>query len=359
MDRLGPFQIIRRLGSGGSAEVFLARGPTPSGEAELALKLILPHLADDGGHRAMLLREARMVMPLRHPNIVEIYDVGEVDGRTWLAMEYLSGWPFHTFLKGLRDQSLTLSLSEAAHLVREAALGLHHAHEATDEHGQPLGIVHRDVSPHNLMVSRDGHVKVVDFGLARATHTAATQTGGLKGKLRYMPPEQLRSEPLDRRADVFALGAILWDLALGQPLHPGPTEADIFQQALFLPQPHPDEVAPGLPRAFVDVLQRAVAREADRRFASALALADALVPFIHPDAAAAVARLGECLQPSPAPERRPTREEVIDWDAPPAEPPRVAPSRSQLPHVRRATRPSGSAPPVLPHPQAHDSRPRT
>lgn len=358
VQRLGPYQIVRKLGTGGCAEVFLARGPTPQGEAELALKLILPHLAEDEGHRAMLLREAKMVMPLRHPNVVEVYEVGELDGRTYLALEYLSGWPLSAFIRALRDAKVELGLTEASHLVREAALGLHHAHEATDAANVPLGIVHRDVSPHNLMLSRDGHLKVVDFGLARATNSGATQTGGLKGKLRYMPPEQLRSEPLDRRVDVFALGAILWDLALGTPLHPGPNEADIFQQALFLPQPHPDEVASGLPRAFVDLLQRAVARELPKRFASAQELADALAPFVTADAAANVAALAKALLAAKGPAPRMSREEVPAWDAPPStlpnttSDPRVGPKppRTRAANVPSAKRTPANAP-FLPPPR--------
>ena len=278
MKTLGPWEIIRRLGAGGSAEVFLAR-PQAGGD-EVALKVLLPHLADDPAHVSMLLREARAVGPLSHPNIAALLETGEVEGRTFLAMELVRGAPLSTVLRELREARDTagkVSLGAAAYLVREAAKGLHHAHEKE--------LIHRDVSPHNLMVSVEGAVKVVDFGLARATHDGATATGGLKGKLRYMPPEQVRVLALDRRADVFALGAVLWELALGQPLYAGATEADVFQQALVGPKVHPDELVFGLPRAFVDVLMGAVAGDREKRTATALKLAEALGPFVTADAA--------------------------------------------------------------------------
>lgn len=278
----------------------MASGPNSRGAELLALKLVLPHLAADPSQREDLLREARTSALLRHPNVVEVYEVGEVDERPFLAMELVRGWPVSALLKKLRASGERLTIEEGCWVVHQAALGLHFAHQVAAPDGKALGLVHRDVSPQNLMVSEDGDVKVVDFGLAKATNLQVTLTGGIKGKLPYMPPEQLRSQPLDRRVDVFALGAVLWELVCGQKLYPGQTEAEVFQQALFFPQPHPDEVARGLPRSLVDVLIQSVDRELSRRTPSALALAKGLEVFFSKDAARKLsARVRECFEPFP------------------------------------------------------------
>ncbi len=282
MSRLGPFELIRKLGAGATAEVFLATGPNARGEELMALKVMLPHLAEDEPTRRAFLLEGRTSAVLRHPNIVEIYDVGEVEGRAYLAMELVRGWSVSALLKKLKAAKEQLLPDEGCEVVRQAALGLHFAHEIRGADGKPLGLVHRDVSPQNLIVSERGEVKVADFGLAKATAAQATVTKGIKGKLKYMPPEQLKGEPLDARCDVFALGAVLWELVTGQPLYPGNSEAEIFQQALFNPQPHPDEVARGLSRSVVEVLRRAVERDVTKRCPTALALAEQLLPLIQP-----------------------------------------------------------------------------
>ncbi len=282
MATLGPFELIQKLGAGATAEVFLARGPNARGEELIALKVMLEHLADDEGTRRAFLQEGRTAALLRHSNIVEVFDVGEIEGRAYLAMELVRGWSVAALLKKLKAAKEALSVDEACEVIRQAALGLHFAHEIRGANGHPLGLVHRDVSPQNLIVSEKGEVKVADFGLAKATAAQATVTRGLRGKLRYMPPEQLRGEPLDARSDVFALGAVLWEVVTGHPLYPGLNEPEIFQQALFNPQPHPDEVVLGLSRALVDVLQKAVERDPQRRYQTALILAEQLLPLIQP-----------------------------------------------------------------------------
>jgi serine/threonine protein kinase len=280
---LGPYVLYQRLGSGATAEVFLATGPNPRGYELLALKVMLSSLADARGSREIFLREARTSALLRHKHVVEIFEVNEVGGRPFIAMELVRGWSLSQLLKKMKEKGESFSVDEACELVRQSALGLHYIHEVRGTQGQVLGLIHRDVSPQNLIIDEEGLVKVVDFGLAKATAEAATQTGGLKGKLRYMAPEQLKGEGLDRRIDVFALGAILWELVCGTPLHPGPSEAEVFQQAFFNAQPHPDEVKRGLPRGLVEVLLGAVAREKGRRYPSALALAEALSPLAGVD----------------------------------------------------------------------------
>ena len=300
MTTFGPYELLRRLGAGGTAEVFLARGPNPAGEELLAVKLVLPHLLEDGRQRQALLREARAASVIRHPNVVEVYEVGEFDERPYLAMEYVRGWALNALLKRLRETGQSLSAAEACALVREAALGLHAAHEATDRSGAPLGLVHRDVSPHNLILREDGHLKVVDFGLAKATAATATQTGGMKGKLAYMPPEQIQGKPLDRRADVFACGAILFELLAGEKLYPGKSEAEILQQALFQPLPDLAKLRPELPLVLFEVMDAAIAREPGRRLPSAQALAEELAPFAPADTEARLAqRVQSLFEPLP------------------------------------------------------------
>jgi serine/threonine protein kinase len=278
--QLGPYQILRKLGAGGTAEVFLATGPNPRNRELLALKVVLPHLAEEDGLRAMMIREARMSALLLHPNVVEVYEVGEVDGRPFMAMEFIAGWSISAVEKKLRAKDERLPVEDACAIVREAALGLHYAHESVDQRGRAQGLIHRDVSPQNIMLSQDGNVKVVDFGLAKATNSQGTRTGGIKGKLPYMPPEQLKGQGMDRRVDVFALGAVLWELCCGRLLYPGHGEAEIIRQALHEPQPRADEVAPDLPPELVEIIHRTVDRDMAARTQTAMALAEALEPFV-------------------------------------------------------------------------------
>ena len=289
MTTLGPYELLQRLGAGGTAEVFLAAGPNPRGHELLALKVMLESHADSRSSREAFLKEARTSALLRHKHLVEIFEVGEAQGRPYIAMELVRGWSIAALHKKMREAKEQFGVDEACEVIRQAALGLHYIHEVHGSNGAVLGLIHRDVSPQNVILDEEGVVKVVDFGLAKATAAGATQTTGLKGKLRYMPPEQLKGEGLDRRLDVFALGAVLWELVCDGPLHPGPSEAEIFQQAFFNPQPHPDEVKKGLPRTLVEVLQRAVERDRSRRTPTAAALAEALAPLCGVDVGARLA----------------------------------------------------------------------
>ncbi|MBL8952486.1 MAG: serine/threonine protein kinase [Myxococcaceae bacterium] len=272
---------MKRIGAGAQAEVYLA---ATRDEELIALKVMLEHLTLRDDSRQAFVREARTTALLKHPNVVEIYDVGESDGRPWIAMELVRGVSLSALMKKLRPQGVRLDQDEAAEIVRQAALGLHYAHEVKGREGEALGLVHRDVSPQNIMLSEKGIAKIVDFGLAKATARSETVTAMIKGKLRYMPPEQLKSQKLDRRTDVFALGAVLWELACGIHLYPGTSEAEVVQQALYNPVPHPDEVAKGLSRGMVSVLLAATQRDLDKRMSSAKELAEALAPLSSPHA---------------------------------------------------------------------------
>lgn len=282
MKPFGRYQLLRRLAAGGMAEVFLATGPNPVNAELLAVKLIHAHIAEDPGFMAMFVDEARLTAPLAHANLVRIFDLGQAEGRLYLAMEFIRGYPLHVIMQRAELREMQVGPARAAAIVAQAALGLHHAHEAHGPRGELLNLVHRDVSPQNLMLDQDGVVKVVDFGVAKAQGQLATsQKGGLKGKAGYSAPEQLRHKPIDRRADVYALGSVLFELATGEPLFPGKTEAEILQRMLF--EPLRDlRAIPGLPPALAAIIERAVALNPDERYPTARALAEALHGYLEP-----------------------------------------------------------------------------
>jgi serine/threonine-protein kinase len=362
LKQLGELELLKRLGAGAQAEVFLA--VDRDGEL-VAVKVMLEHLTVKEEARKAFMREARTSTLLKHPNIVETYDVAEADGRPYLSMELVRGPTVSQLLKKMRAAGgERLDPDEAAELVRQAALGLHFAHEVKGPGGTPLGLVHRDVSPQNIMIGEDGVAKVLDFGLAKATLAPETVTTTLKGKLRYMPPEQLKSQPIDRRADVFALGAVLWELACGTPLHPGASEAEVFQQALYQDPPHPDEVSKGLSRQMVDVLVKATERSADKRTATAAQLAEALASLSSRDAREKLAaRVKKHFEPLPhtADEAR-GLEPSVTGPALPARPAKAKPKSGVVlpPPSKRPKPPSyigPSEPDALPPPPVPDELP--
>jgi eukaryotic-like serine/threonine-protein kinase len=213
----GKYKLLARLGQGGMAEVFLAVAFGPSGFNKLlVIKRLRPELAEDSAYLSMFLDEARLAARLNHPNVVQANDVGSIDGQHYLSMEYLDGQPLNRLFTVARTQGLQPTAAYLR-LVSDTLAGLHYAHELADYDGTPLNVVHRDVSPHNVFITYDGQVKLVDFGVAKAaTHAQRTSTGVVKGKISYMAPEQALSVAVDRRADIFSVGVILWELVTGQ-----------------------------------------------------------------------------------------------------------------------------------------------
>jgi len=267
---IGKYKLVRLIASGGMAEVYLARQAGAAGfEKLVCLKRILPHLARDRQFVGMFLNEARLAARLDHPNIVSIFDLGEANGNYFIAMEFIDGPSLRAVAKRAHERGERLPIAEVVKIVSMAAGGLHYAHDLAGPDGKPLGLVHRDISPDNILVHRNGMAKVVDFGIAKAANSSGmTRTGTLKGKVAYMPPEQLRGDALDRRADVFALGVVLYEMLGGKRPWEGDSEVSLIGR-MMTEDPQPLSVPrPEAPAGLVAVLERALAKDRDARYAS-------------------------------------------------------------------------------------------
>jgi serine/threonine-protein kinase len=264
----GKYQTIATLGRGGMADVFLAALVGPAGFNKLqVIKCLRPNLAEEAGIKAMFLDEARLAARLNHRNVVQTNEVGEMDGAYFIAMEYLDGQPLNRVLRQLETP---LPLPVSLRILSDALAGLHHAHELVDYDGTPLRIVHRDVSTHNVFVTYDGQVKIVDFGVAKAERRAAqTDIGVVKGKIQYMAPEQAyASSRVDRRADVFSIGAILWELIAGRRLwHELGTPEILAGMAEGIPSIR--SVVPDVDPELARICDKALAFRVEDRYASA------------------------------------------------------------------------------------------
>lgn len=229
--RLGRYDILERLAVGGMAEVYLAVEHSATGiERLVVVKRILPHLVVHDQMVRMFLQEARLAARINHPNVVQILELGEDSGQPYIAMEYVAGITVRDLSVDARKLSRPIPVGVAVQLIAQAAAGAHAAHELREASGKPAGLVHRDLSPHNLIVDRDGHVKLLDFGIAKAADDVDhTRTGVLKGKIRYMSPEQCNQGTLDRRSDLFTLGIVLWELLAGERLFERQTELQTMQ----------------------------------------------------------------------------------------------------------------------------------
>lgn len=279
----GPYELVRRLANGAVAEVWLARARSVAGfEKTVALKMVHTRLEAEAGVAQMLIEEARLTSRLSHRNITQVIDLGQVDGRHYIAMEFVDGMDLRRVLKRLRTKELSLSPRVAAFIVREVVEGLEHAHRRVDSEGEPLGIVHRDVSPANILVSFDGEVKLSDFGLARSSaRKQATQAGLIKGKYGYMAPEQARSQPVDARADVFSAAAVLYELLTGTAPYPDAALPVLLERVTRGIIDPPERHRGDIPDALLAVLRRGLAPDASQRFANARAFADALNAWLY------------------------------------------------------------------------------
>jgi serine/threonine protein kinase len=271
-------RFLCRLGQGGMAEVHLANAAPPSQSPHLVVvKRMHQQHVDDPACVRMFLDEARLALCLTHPNIVHTERLGMFDGRHGIVMEFLDGQPFQHVLKRAYETEATLSLELVVQIAIAALDGLHYAHELKDPDGNHLAIVHRDVSPQNLFITYDGAVKLLDFGIAKnALQNGRTRTGLLKGKVSYMAPEQARGDELDRRADLWSLGVVLWEAVTGSRLFRGNNEAATLNMTLTEEVVAPSVRRPDLPPELDAILMRALERDPAERYTSAAEMRDEL-----------------------------------------------------------------------------------
>lgn len=319
--RFGRYTLIRRIAHGGMATLYLARLDGPEGfEKFYAIKKIHPHLAEEREFVAMFLDEARFASQIQHPNVVQIFELGEVAGEFFLAMEYLAGENLASVMKELALRSLTPPRPLIAHVLARVAAGLHAAHELRDPAGALLGLVHRDVSPQNVLITYDGLVKLLDFGIAKAAgRLSKTATGELKGKYAYMAPEQIVRNDLDRRTDVFSLGIVLYEATTLERLFKDENEVLTLERVARCEVPPPRELDPEYPVALEAIVLRALRKAPGERYQTAAALADDLDAYVGSAArvdAAALASWMSDLFPERAEEKRQMLERARDLAAP-------------------------------------------
>jgi serine/threonine-protein kinase len=278
---LGKYRLIAELGHGGMAEVYLAVVRGPAGFNKLVvIKQIRPQLAEDPEFLGMFLDEARLAARLSHPNVVQTNEVGQEGSRYFIAMEYLEGQPLNRVVHRL-GRSGGLPLAMHLKVISDTLAGLHHAHELADYDGTALNVVHRDVTPHNIFVTYDGGVKVVDFGIAKALNSSSeTRTGVLKGKVAYMAPEQARGERVDRRADVFSVGVMMWEAATGRRLWKGVPDITILQRLLGGEIPTPRSIKADVPEKLEAIILKALAHQREDRYPTAAELQTAIDSYL-------------------------------------------------------------------------------
>ncbi|MFO0590966.1 MAG: serine/threonine-protein kinase [Polyangiaceae bacterium] len=275
-ERVGKYHLIALLGQGGMASVYLSLVPGPLGVNKLlVVKVLREDLSQDTDFLGMFLNEARLAARLNHANVVQTYEIGMADGRHFLAMDYLDGQPLNSLLRKASRKGMPLDIH--LRILSDMLAGLHYAHTLTDFDGTPLHVVHRDVSPQNVFVTYDGHVKVVDFGIAKAAGAASTtQSGTFKGKLAYAAPEQAGGDVVDARADVFSAGVMLWEAIAKRRFAPADDQAAMLGRRLTGNEPKIRDAVPNVDPELADICDRALALRPEDRFPSAQALRDAI-----------------------------------------------------------------------------------
>jgi serine/threonine-protein kinase len=272
---IGRYALYDEIAAGGMATVHLGRLLGPVGFSRtVAIKRLHPQFAKDPEFVAMFLDEARLAARIRHPNVVPTLDVVALEHELFLVMEYVQGESLARMVRLSRKHDAAPPLNLVTTIMAGVLHGLHAAHEAKTEQGEALSIVHRDVSPQNVLVGIDGVPRVLDFGVAKAAHRSqTTREGQIKGKIAYMPPEQIRSEGIDRRCDVYAAAAVLWEAVTRKRLFQADSEPALLAMVLFQPAPSPRTVVPDMPEALERIIMRGLERDQDKRYATAREMA--------------------------------------------------------------------------------------
>lgn len=276
------YQVIRRLDAGGMAEIFLARALSIQGMEKLvAIKRVLPALTPNASFTAMFLDEARLSLGLSHANIVTVTDVSQSSGTYFIVMEYIDGYNLRHLFQRASELGFRIPVAVACYLLMEVCKGLEHAHTKRDAAGKHLRIVHRDLSPPNVLVSRAGEVKITDFGLARATsQLSKTDPGVVKGKYSYLAPEVVEGKQADHRVDIFAVGIVLWELLANRRLFYGQTDVETVEAVRKAEIPPLARFNPDVKPELMQIIARALAKDPRKRFTSARELGEALADYL-------------------------------------------------------------------------------
>ena len=278
---VGRYRLIASLGHGGMADVYLAAVSGPAGISKLqVVKRLRRESATDPERVAMFLDEARLAARVNHPNVVQTFEVGAAEGAYFIAMEYLEGAPFNRLISRARTSPPPPGVM--LRILADVLAGLHHAHELTDYDGTPLHVVHRDASPHNVIVTYEGHTKLLDFGIAMSDVRAADpRAGAVQGKVQYMAPEQARAKPLDRRADVFVMGIVLWEILAGRKMwERGSSDMEVLHKLATGDLPKLSDSKKDVPPELARIAARALALEPAERYATAAEMRADLVAYL-------------------------------------------------------------------------------
>jgi serine/threonine-protein kinase len=275
-ERFGDYVLEDKIASGGMAEVYRAREQSGAGRY-VCIKRILPAYSEEENFARMFRDEAAIMARMRHPNLVAVYDFGEVEGQLYLAMELVDGLSLgHLIAQHIRSR-LALEIPVVAEIAMGICGALDHAHRLRDDDGRPLGVVHRDVSPQNVLISDDGEVKLVDFGVAKSEgRLASTRTGMTKGKVPYMSPEQALGQEIDHRSDQFSVGILLWEMVVGRRLFRAKNDFQVMRRITKEEVPPPSTLRGGVPDELDRIVARALSKNATQRFPSMAALEEAL-----------------------------------------------------------------------------------
>ena len=276
------YRVTERLESGGMAEVFRGESTSLAGfKRQVAIKRVLPHLASNEKFIRMFLDEARLSARLTHANIVQVFDIGHVENTYFIVMEFIDGVTLKSVIEYLRSRKHPFPMPLACHVTMKVCEGLEYAHESTDSDGKLLGIVHRDVSPPNVLISKKGEVKIVDFGLAKAAHSVEkTEPGVVKGKFSYLSPETAMGEEAGPQADIYAVGIMLWEMLAGRKLFQGETDYQTVKQVQAGVIPSIRSINPGVPEELDKILRKSLSRAKNDRYQNAQQMSEELTEFL-------------------------------------------------------------------------------